>query len=186
MALKKIVILFSLSGSNMENIIKQLHGKSADVVAVITNNENAGGVAKAAALGVKVDILPHTSFTSREEFDAALVEKINSYSPDLTVLAGFMRILTPIFTQNIKAINIHPSMLPLFKGKDAIKRSFEGKERVGGVSVHFVTDEMDGGEIIAQERVAILDEDTLESFEARVHLVEYELYPKAILEVLGI
>lgn len=185
MALKKIVILFSSRGSNMENIIKKLHGKSADVVAVITNNENAEGVAKAAALGVKVDILPHTSFASREEFDAALVEKINSYSPDLTVLAGFMRILTPIFTQNIKAVNIHPSMLPLFKGKDAIKRSFDSKERVGGVSVHFVTDEMDGGEIITQERVAILDEDTLESFEERVHLAEYELYPKAILEVLS-
>lgn len=186
MALKKIVILFSSRGSNMENIIKKLHGKSADVVAVITNNENAEGVAKAVALGVKVDILPHTSFASREEFDAALVEKINSYSPDLTVLAGFMRILTPIFTQNIKAVNIHPSMLPLFKGKDAIKRSFDGNERIGGVSVHFVTDEMDGGEIITQERVAILDEDTLESFEERVHLAEYELYPKAILEVLGV
>lgn len=185
MALKKIVILFSGRGSNMENIIKKLHGKSVDVAAVITNNEKADGIQKAVALGVKVDIVPHTAFYSREEFDAALVEKISSYSADLVVLAGFMRILTPIFTQNIRAINIHPSILPLFKGKDAIKKSFESDMGEGGVSVHFVSDEMDGGEIIMQERIAIFDSDTLEEFEERVHSVEYELYPQAILEALN-
>lgn len=184
MDLKKIVILFSGRGTNMQNIIEKLHNKSVNVAAVITNNESAEGIKKAASLGVKVEILPHKNFSSREEFDSALVAKINEYEPDLTVLAGFMRILTPIFTDNVKAINIHPSFLPFFKGKDAIKRSFESGDCEGGVSVHFVTGEMDSGEIISQERIPILPNDTLQSFEARVHECEYEIYPKAILTAL--
>ncbi len=186
MALKKIVILFSGRGSNMQSIIEKLHKKSVEVVAVITNNPNAGGIEIAKRLGIHVDILPHTDYPSREEFDKALVAKIKEYSPDLTVLAGFMRLLTPIFTDNIKAINIHPSLLPLFKGKDAIKRSFYSGMDKGGVTIHFVTSEMDSGEIILQESVPILKDDTLESFEERVHMIEHELYPKAILKVLQI
>lgn len=185
MALKKIVILFSGKGSNMKNIIQRLHGKSVEVAAAITNNPNAEGIKAAQDLGVRVDVLAHTEFDCREEFDAALVAKIKEYNPDITALAGFMRILTPIFTDNIKAVNIHPSYLPLFKGKDAIKRSFESGMEHGGVSVHFVTSEMDGGEIIMQQIVPILDADTLQSFEDRVHETEYELYPKAILKALG-
>lgn len=170
----------------MQNIIQQLHNKSLIVSAVITNNKSAEGIHKAESLGVKVEVLPHTEFGSREEFDTALVSKINEYAPDLTVLAGFMRILTPIFTDNIKAVNIHPSLLPLFKGKDGIKDSFFSGMRVGGVSVHMVNSEMDGGEIVAQECVPIFKNDTLESYTKRVHEKEYELYPKAILEVLGL
>ncbi len=184
MALKKIVILFSGRGSNMKSIIEKLHGKDIEVVAAITNNKDAGGIEVAKNLGIHVDILPHTEFGSREEFDSALVAKINSYKPDLTVLAGFMRILTPVFTDTVKAINIHPSLLPLFKGKDGIKESFlSGMDR-GGVSVHFVTSEMDGGEIILQEGVPIAKNDTLDSFTQKVHSLEHELYPKAILKVL--
>lgn len=185
MALKKIVILFSGRGSNMQSIIKKLHGKSVDVAAAITNNPNADGIEPARALGIKVEILPHTDFASREAFDTALVSKIKEYSPDITVLAGFMRILTPVFTDNIKAINIHPSLLPLFKGKDGIKESFFSGMKEGGVSVHYVTSEMDGGDIIIQESVPILKDDTLESYKDRVHEKEHDLYSRAILKALN-
>ncbi|HOI84271.1 MAG TPA: phosphoribosylglycinamide formyltransferase [Campylobacterales bacterium] len=186
MALKKIVILFSGRGSNMQSIIEKLHGKSVEVAAAITNNPNAKGIEIARGLGVHVDILPHTEYASREEFDAALVAKIREYSPEITVLAGFMRILSTVFTDSIKAINIHPSLLPLFKGKDGIQESFISGMDKGGVTVHFVTSEMDGGEIVLQESVPILSGDTLESFAQRVHATEHELYPKAILKVLAI
>jgi phosphoribosylglycinamide formyltransferase-1 len=186
MALKKIVILFSGRGSNMKSIIEKLHGQKVDVVAAITNNKEAPGIEIAKKFGITVEILPHTDFGSREAFDKALVAKIKEYNPDLTVLAGFMRLLTPIFTENIKAVNIHPSLLPLFKGKDGIKESFLSGMKVGGVSVHFVATEMDSGEIVAQECVPILDSDTLETYTARVHEKEHDLYPTAILKVLDI
>jgi phosphoribosylglycinamide formyltransferase-1 len=186
MALKKIVILFSGRGSNMKSIIEKLHGQKVDVVAAITNNKEALGIEIAKKFGITVEILPHTDFDSREAFDKALVAKIKEYNPDLTVLAGFMRLLTPIFTENIKAVNIHPSLLPLFKGKDGIKESFLSGMKVGGVSVHFVTTEMDSGEIVAQECVPILDSDTFETYTARVHEKEHDLYPRAILKVLDI
>jgi phosphoribosylglycinamide formyltransferase-1 len=186
MALKKIVILFSGHGSNMQSIIEKLHGKNLEVIVAITNNPLADGIQKAESLGVKVEVLPHTEFDSREAFDAALVNKINGFNPDLTVLAGFMRILTPTFTDNIKAINIHPSLLPLFKGKDGIKDSFLSGMKVGGVSVHFVETAIDSGKIVAQECVPIFKTDTLESYKKRVHEKEHELYPQAILEALGL
>lgn len=186
MALKKIVILFSGRGSNMKSIIEKLHGRSVDVVAAITNNPEADGIEIAKNLGVHVDILPHKDFDDREAFDAALVSKIKSYNPDITVLAGFMRLLTPVFTESIKAINIHPSLLPLFKGKDGIRESFESGMDRGGVTVHYVTAEMDSGEIVLQESVPILPSDTIEGFRKRVHEMEHELYPKAILKALSI
>lgn len=186
MALKKIVILFSGRGSNMSSIIQKLHNKKLKVVAAITNNPNATGIKAAQDLGVHVDVIPHKDFATREAFDTALVAKIKEYSPDLTILAGFMRLLTPIFTDNIKALNIHPSLLPLFKGKDGIKESFESGMDKGGVTVHYVTSEMDSGKIVMQEEVGILPSDTLESFSDRVHEVEHELYPKAILKALDL
>lgn len=186
MALKKIVILFSGRGSNMKSIIEKLHKKSVDVVAAITNNPDAEGIEVAKHFGVHIEILSHKIFDSREAFDKALVAKINEYTPDLTVLAGFMRLLTPVFTEQVKALNIHPSLLPLFKGKDGIKESFESGMDRGGVSIHFVTSEMDSGEIVMQESVPILPTDTLESFKQRVHEVEHDIYPKAILKALAI
>ncbi len=186
MALKKIVILFSGNGSNMRSIIEKLHGKSIEVVATITNNPNAKGIDIAKGLGVHVEIMPHTDFESREAFDTALVAKIKEFAPDMTVLAGFMRLLTPVFTGQIKALNIHPSLLPLFKGKDGIQESFESGMDKGGVTVHYVTSEMDEGEIVMQTEVPILPSDTLESFTKRVQQSEHELYPKAILKALAI
>ena len=178
--MKKIVILFSGNGTNLENIAKKLHKKSLFIAKAITNNPSAKGIERAKRLGIEVEVIDHKRFASREEFDKALVASIKQVEPDLVVLAGFMRILTPVFTDAIgNAINIHPSILPLFKGARAIERSYESDMRVAGVTVHWVSSELDGGKIIDQACFHREDE-SLEEFEAKIHALEYELYPKVI------
>jgi len=182
--LKKIVILFSGEGSNLENLIKTLHKKSVEVVMAITNNPDAKGIEKAKRYGVDTMILNHKQYTSREEFDTKLVKYIDSLNVDLAVLAGFMRILTPVFTDQIKAINIHPSLLPLFKGADALNRSFNSPMKVAGVSVHKVVSEVDGGEIVAQKCFDKSQMD-FETFKESIHRCEHEIFPRAVIEVLN-
>ncbi len=183
--MKQIVILFSGEGTNLLNLIDTLHGKACHVAAAITNNPEAGGIAKARERGVHVDVIDHRQFEGREAFDAALVGAINRYTPDLVVMAGFMRILTEVFTENVRAINLHPSLLPLFKGARAIERSFESSEPRGGVSVHWVTGELDGGALIMQESFPKTDDETLESFTEKVHTIEYEILPRAVCTILN-
>ncbi len=178
--MKRIVILFSGNGTNLENIARKLHRKSLLISKVITNNPSAKGIERAKRLGIEVEVIDHRNFACREEFDEALVASIKQVEPDLVVLAGFMRILTPVFTDAItNAINIHPSILPLFKGAKAIERSYASDMRVAGVTVHWVSNELDGGQIIDQACFHREDE-SLEEFEARIHALEYELYPKVI------
>nr|WP_314089073.1 phosphoribosylglycinamide formyltransferase [uncultured Campylobacter sp.] len=189
MLTKKIAVLFSGGGSNLEAILERLHGKvfgetRIEVALTLTNKANAGGIAKAAKYGLQSVVTEHVNFASREEFDAAVVEEIKRVNVDLTVLAGFMRILTPVFTSQVRAINLHPSLLPLFKGAHAIKESFESDMKVGGVSVHWVSEELDGGKIIAQrafEKSARMD---LEEFEAKIHAIEHEILPETIVQIL--
>ena len=183
--MKNIVILFSGEGTNLVNLIEKLHGKACNVAAAITNRPEAGGIAKARDLGVHVDVIDHKQFDSRESFDEALVVAINRYQPDLVVMAGFMRILSHVFTENVRAINLHPSLLPLFKGAMAIERSFESDEPKGGVSVHWVTDELDGGAVILQEAFGKTEDETLESFAAKIKKLEHELLPRAVCEILN-
>jgi len=185
MSLKKVVILISGEGTNAENIIKKLHNKKIEVTKVISNKSDANGLNRAKKLGIKTAVIESKNFSSREEFDKILVSEIQKEHPDLVVLAGFMRILTPIFTDRVDAINIHPSLLPLFKGAKAIERSFESDMKVAGVTVHKVSSELDGGKIIAQECFHKEDLDFCE-FEKRIHEIEYELYPKAICKYLNI
>jgi len=184
MNFKKIVILFSGEGSNLLAIIEQLHLQECEVVATITNKPHAGGIDKAKAHHVPVEVIDHTTFESREAFDTELLKRINHYAPELVVMAGFMRILTPIMTDNIKAINIHPSLLPLFKGGQAVLKSFESSERYGGISVHWVTSELDGGEVIAQKKFLKDTEETLESFTKKIHMLEHSLLPQTIVRIL--
>ena len=189
MSLKKIVVLFSGEGSNLENIIKKLHKKSFgldsyEVTAGITNNKEAKGLQICKRYDIPFYVIEHKKYTSREEFDTKLVEIISSLKPHLTVLAGFMRILTPIFTKNVKAINLHPSLLPLFKGTNAIEKSFYSNMKVGGVSVHYVSEELDGGEIILQEYFIKEENETLQSFTKKIKLLEYKLLPQAIVKIL--
>ena len=186
---KKIAVLFSGGGSNLEAILERLHGKvfgqtKIEVALTLTNKANAGGIAKAAKYGLKSVVIEYVNFASREEFDAAVVEKIKHANVDLTVLAGFMRILTPVFTSQVRAINLHPSLLPLFKGAHAIKESFESDMKVGGVSVHWVSEELDGGKIIAQRAFEKGAGMSFEAYEVKIHEIEHEILPETIVRIL--
>ncbi len=184
------MILFSGEGSNMLQIIKKVHEQTFDntrieVVAAITNKTDAKGIEKLKPYNLPVNIIDHTKYDSREAFDADLVNRIDYYRPDLVVLAGFMRILTPVFTQNVKSINLHPSMLPLFKGGKAIEQSYEHPDKPAGVSVHWVSEELDGGSVIAQQELHRIEGESFESFKNRIHLLEYELLPQTIIDILN-
>ncbi len=182
--MKRIVILFSGNGSNLEAIANKLHGKSLTIAKAITNNPQAGGIERAKRYGIPVQIINHKDFKSREAFDQKLVEEIEKVAPDLVVLAGFMRILTPVFTSRIKnALNIHPSLLPLFKGANALRRSYESSMRVAGVTVHWVSEELDSGEIVDQACFH-RENESFEEFEAKIHALEHELYPTVIEKIL--
>ena len=189
MLTKKIAVLFSGSGSNLEAILQRLHGKffngaRIEVALTLTNKADAGGIEKARKFGLESVVIENKNFSSREDFDAALVREIKKYDIDLVVLAGFMRILTPVFTSQIRAINLHPSLLPLFKGAHAIKESFDSDMQVGGVSVHWVSEELDGGRIIAQrafEREGAMSE---AAWEAKIHAIEHEILPQTIVKIL--
>ena len=184
----RIVVLFSGTGTNLENLIRRFHGQRVAgrriEIVPVTNRPDAGGIAKAAAYGLESIVVDHRAFETREAFDRALVERILPLDPALTVMAGFMRILTPHFTRRIDAINLHPSLLPLFKGARAIERSFESGMKVGGVTVHRVTEELDSGEILAQRCVPIEEGESLAHFEAKIHAAEYELLPLVVQRLL--
>lgn len=195
--MKKInlIILFSGNGSNMQNIAEFFHKKkfigiiqnetfSIQISACITNNPLAYGITRCKELKIPCHVLPHTDFSNREEFDKALIKYIQPYHPKLVVLAGFMRILSPIFVCTFRTLNIHPSLLPKHKGASAIKDSFMSDDTNGGVSVHFVDDNLDSGQIILQEPIPKIPNESLEDFAQRIHHLEYDLYPRAILKVL--
>jgi len=180
--MKRIVVLFSGEGSNLENIAKKLAGR-AKIAKAITNNPEAGGIRRARRLGIPVEVIDHREFESREAFDARLVETIGEARPDLVVLAGFMRILTPIFTRRVRAINLHPSLLPLFKGARAIERSFASGMKVAGITIHWVTEELDGGPIIEQACFHRDGED-LAAFTQKIRKLEHGIYPEVIAAIL--
>jgi len=182
--MKKIVALFSGEGTNLANLIEKIHLKHAAIVCAVTNNPEAGGILKAKNGGIPVEILNHRDYASREAYDTALVKMIQEYNPDLVVLCGFMRILTPVFTTQIRSINLHPALLPAFKGAHAIERSFESNEKICGVSVHWVTDELDGGEIILQKSFTKNSSDTLEEFSAKIREIEHEILPLSVIKIL--
>lgn len=182
----RLAILFSGNGSNLENILKKLHKKKVkgiyfEVVLCICNNKNAFGIQRAEKYNLKSIIIDHNNYTKREEFDEVLVNEIQKRKIDLTILAGFMRILSPVFTQNIKAINLHPSLLPLFKGANAIKQSYESDMKVAGVSVHWVDESLDGGEIIAQKAFEKKNL-SFKEFEDKIHILEHQILIQAIIE----
>jgi len=180
---KKVAVLFSGTGTNLKYILEHLHGKEVEVVVALTNRLDAGGIAFAKEYGIPVEIIDSSLFTSREAFDSELVHALHYYKPDLTVLAGFMRILTPIFTNEVKAINLHPSLLPLHKGMMAIERSYEDESEEGGVSVHWVTSELDGGEIILQKEIQ-KESKSFEQYEAEIKDIEKKALVEAIQKVL--
>jgi phosphoribosylglycinamide formyltransferase-1 len=181
--MKKIAVLFSGKGTNFAHIVKSLHKKECEVVFALTNNPKAEGIYVAQEHKIPYGVVEPKNFDSREAYDEVIVSTLKRYTPELTVLAGFMRILTPLFTKQIKAINLHPSLLPRHKGLHAIKRSYEDEFDEGGVSVHYVNSKLDGGEIIVQksiEKRAL----SFEEYSKKIHALEKEALTEAIVEVL--
>ena len=184
--MKNIVILISGRGSNMQSIANA-HIPNANIAAVLSNNPDAAGLAWAAARGIATAALNHKNFASREDFDRAMMDLIDQYSPDLVVLAGFMRMLTPAFCQHYenRCINIHPSLLPSFPGLHTHQRALDEGCRISGCTIHFVTEVLDNGAIIAQGVVPILDGDTADDIAARVLKVEHQLLPQAVADCVS-
>lgn len=176
------VVLISGSGSNLQAIIDQATGIDLDISCVISNNSDAYGLTRAEDAGISNHVIDHTQFDSREAFDQVISETIDQYSPDIVILAGFMRIFTEAFAQRYcgKMLNIHPSLLPKFQGLNTHQRVIDAGEIEHGVSIHFVTAELDGGPIIAQSRVSILPGDNAKSLAERVLIEEHKLFPKVI------
>ncbi|EIJ33169.1 phosphoribosylglycinamide formyltransferase [Thiothrix nivea] len=183
-ALPTLVVLISGNGSNLQAIIEAIRAGriAARVAAVISNRVDAYGLQRAADAGIPTETLDHTAFASREAFDQALQERVDSFHPDLVVLAGFMRIFTPGFVQHFagRMLNIHPSLLPLYKGIHTHRRVLEDGGNEHGVSVHFVTPELDGGPVIMQAKVPVLPSDTEERLAQRVHVQEHVIYPRVV------
>ena len=191
--MRNIVILISGSGSNMADIVRAAEqGRwdqrlNARVAAVVSNRADAQGLVFAQDHGIATQVLDHKTFASREAFDAALMAEIDRYAPDLLVLAGFMRILTPGFVAHYagRLLNIHPSLLPAFPGLNTHQRAIDAGCRFAGATVHQVTAELDHGAILAQAVVPVLPNDTAESLAARVLSQEQLIYPQAVAEFLA-
>lgn len=178
--MKSVVILISGRGSNMRSIVEA--GLAADIRAVISNRPDAAGLDYARERGIATAVVDHKRYPDRDHFDRALATEIDRHAPDLVVLAGFMRILTPEFVDHYsgRMINIHPSLLPAFTGLHTHRRAIEAGCRVAGVTVHFVTGELDGGPIIAQAAVPVLAGDDENALAARVLKQEHVLYPQVV------
>lgn len=178
--MKSIVILISGRGSNMLALLDA--ALPARVAAVISNRADAGGLTSAAARGIATAVVDHRAHAGREAFDAALAAEIDRHQPDLVVLAGFMRVLTPAFVQRYQGrlINIHPSLLPAFTGLHTHARALAAGCTLHGASVHFVTADLDAGPIIIQAAVPVLPGDTEDSLGARVLEQEHRIFPQAV------
>jgi phosphoribosylglycinamide formyltransferase-1 len=180
----KIVVLISGGGTNLQAIIDACDHEeySGEVVAVISNKADAFGLTRAQNANITNLSLSHKDFSSREVYDQALISKIDTFNPDLIVLAGFMRILTPTFVQHFqgKLLNIHPSLLPKYQGLNTHQRAIDAGDEVHGVSVHFVTEELDGGPVILQAKVPVFSGDSSCDLSARVHEQEHRIYPLVV------
>ena len=195
--MKNIVILISGDGSNMDAIIRAAKAQNwekhlqARVAAVISNKPSAKGLALAQHHGITTQVVDHTNFANatnpREAFDTALIKQIGQHAPALVVLAGFMRILTPMFVAHYQGrlINIHPSLLPAFPGLNTHQRAIDAGCQFAGATVHQVSAELDHGPILAQAVVPVMENDTAESLAARVLTQEHLIYPAEIAKFLG-
>ena len=182
--MKNIVVLLSGQGTNMDAIVRACaaEGWSARIAAVVSNRADAAGLALARGHGIATLVVDHKTFAERDAFDAALADAVQSFVPDLLVLAGFMRILGPAFVRRFEGrmLNVHPSLLPVFPGLHTHRRAIEAGCKLAGATVHFVTPALDHGPIIAQAVVPVLPGDTAATLAARVLAREHLLYPLAV------
>lgn len=185
----RLVILISGRGSNMRSIIEAINHQQLDatVAAVISNRPDAAGLEYASSQSIPTKTVDHKAFADRDSFDKALAKQIDEFNPDYVILAGFMRILTAEFVEHYqnKLINIHPSLLPKFKGLDTHQRAIEAGEQEHGASVHFVTAELDDGPVIMQAKVKVMADDSAQTLAARVLEQEHQLYPAAIQKLVN-
>jgi phosphoribosylglycinamide formyltransferase 1 len=193
---KSIVCLISGRGSNLEAILRTARqegwesGRPAGcvirVAAAISNRREARGLEVARAYGVPAQVLPHSEFPSREGFDTALAQAIDVHRPDLVVLAGFMRVLTPAFVARYRGalLNVHPSLLPAFAGLDTHRRALQAGVRLHGATVHFVSNQLDAGPIVAQAAVPVRPGDSEQALAARVLEQEHILLPRCVRWIL--
>ncbi len=183
-SMKRILVLISGSGSNLQTILDGCGGGkiAGQVVGVISNKADAYGLVRAREAGVATAILAQQQFASREEYDVALLALMADYQPDLVVLAGFMRILSADLVRHFagRMINIHPSLLPKYQGLHTHQRAIEAGDDEHGASVHFVTEELDGGPVILQARVPIFEGDSADEVAARVQVQEHSIYPLVV------
>ena len=190
--MKNLVILISGGGSNMAAILKAAQTQrwadtlGAQVAAVISNRPDAKGLELAKAQGVATSVVNHLSYPSRDAFDQALMDSIDTHNPALVVLAGFMRILTPGFVSHYdgRLVNIHPSLLPAFTGLHTHQRALDAGCKFAGATVHRVTAELDHGPILEQAVVPVLPDDNADTLAARVLTQEHLIYPRAIAKLL--
>ena len=175
----RIVVLISGSGTNLQAIIdaSEVADYPGSIVAVISNKSDAYGLTRAENANIATVALSHKDFDSRENYDQALIAEIDQFSPDVIVLAGFMRILSPDFVKHYqgKLVNIHPSLLPKYQGLNTHQRAIDAGDKVHGVSVHFVTEELDGGPVILQAKVPVLEHDSSDDLAARIHEQEHRI-----------
>ena len=190
MSVKNIVVLISGRGSNFVSIAEAARKENWEaeglhIALVISNRPQAAGIEKARALGIPAVVIDHKSYPSREDFEREMIKAIDPLNPAVIVLAGFMRVLTPLFTEHYagKILNIHPALLPLFKGLDTHERALAAGVRVHGCTTHFVSPELDGGAIIGQAVVPVLPSDTPDSLAARGLKQEHILYPRTVRAV---
>lgn len=181
----RIVVLISGSGSNLQALIdaqQQQQLATGQMVGVLSNQPDAGGLARAKKAGIATAVINHTAFSNRESYDQALLNQMAQWSPDLIVLAGFMRVLTPTFVMPWlgRIINIHPSLLPKYPGLQTHARALAAGDTEHGASVHFVTEALDGGPLIAYGKVPVFPEDSAPELAARVLKIEHMIYPKVV------
>lgn len=179
-----IVVLISGNGSNLQAIIAHLAQADipARIVRVISNRPNAHGLKRAQAAGIETDVIDHQAYTERADFDRALADRLQALNPTIIVLAGFMRILSAAFVEHFRGqlINIHPSLLPAYRGRDTHTRVLAAGDQTHGCSVHYVTPDLDAGPVIAQAVLTVQPDEDAEQLAGRVQALEHQLYPKVI------
>jgi phosphoribosylglycinamide formyltransferase-1 len=178
------VVLVSGNGSNLQAIMDNISQQkiNAKITAVIANKESAYGLTRAANANIPAIFIDHNRFENRQSYDLEMIRSIDQYKPDLIVLAGFMRILTPTFVDHYQGrmLNIHPSLLPKYKGLNTHQRAIDAKDTEHGASVHFVTAELDGGPVILQSKVPIFEEQNTSELADRVQIQERQMYPLVV------
>lgn len=181
---KNIVVLISGNGSNLQAIIDNFCTAESEyrLSAVFSNKQAAYGLQRAKEAGIAAHIVDPANFDCREAFDKALMDNINKYQPDLLVLAGYMRILSSEFVNHYQGrmLNVHPSLLPKYPGLHTHQRAIDAGDKEHGTSVHFVTEELDGGPVILQAKVPVFADDTAESLNQRIQSQEHRIYPLVI------